>query len=61
MSEPVAKIVLDNNGNLINYQVLIHIWSDGRVSFNDELCRVDFDGDLVDSKVIEWSGDGIQS
>lgn len=62
MSERVRpRIIRDENGHPWKYQILVHLWSDGGVSFNDELCRVDFDGDLVDSKVIEWSEDGIQS
>lgn len=39
------------------YSRLIHLWSDGEISFDDETCRVDFDGDLVDSKLIEWSAE----
>lgn len=52
----VPKIVMDAN-NKPMYRLLVHIWSDGCVSFNDELCRVDFDGDLVDSRLIEWSAE----
>ncbi len=39
------------------YQRIINLWSDGEISFDDELARVDFDGDLVDSRLIEWEGD----
>jgi hypothetical protein len=51
-----AKTLIDDNGEPIGYRLLINLWSDGQISFNDELARADFDGDLVDSRLIEWEG-----
>jgi hypothetical protein len=52
----VPDIIVEK-GKPYRYRLIINLWSDGQVSFNDELARIDFDGDLVDSRLIEWEGD----
>lgn len=54
LRKAVPDIIVESKHKPYRYRLVVNLWSDGGVSFNDELTRVDFDGELVDSKVIEW-------